>query len=209
MAVSTAAFFLNQPRGLSGDGSYSGHWALGPEDQPAILWGQGTPGAIQPFTLVNKGSLYLQVDATDDTTMVWQKVDEGLDAADWVQLLTATTSGVNQVSRSALFDISAADSDQVVLHAKAALTITKAYLLWNEATAASGAAEGDITIGVTTGGNEVVAATAYTVSKATGSVSNLTIASGAVAINTSVFASHDQATGAAGTYFLFLEWDYD
>src|SRR3990167_2784857 len=211
MADNTVAFFWRQLISKIVAGPvYDEPQMNVPEVPPSILWGQGTPdGDRVPFTQVNKGSLYLAVDQTDDTSPLWVKVDEGNDNADWVKATVGGDVNPAMVSMSALYDISAADSEQVVLHAKAALTITKAYLLWNEATAASGAAEGDITIGTATGGAEIVAATAYTVSKATGSVSNLTIASGAVAINTSVFASHDQATGAAGTYFLFLEWDYD
>ena len=214
MADNTVAFFWRQlVQKIGGAGVVPGDLAnLNlPEAAPSILWGQGTPdGDRLPFTQVNKGSLYLAVDQTDDTSPLWVKVDEGNDNADWVK---ATVGGdVNPAHVTVggtVFDISAADSEQVVLHAKAALTITKAYLLWNEATGASGAAEGDITIGTATGGAEIVAATAYVVSKATGSVSDLTIASGAVAAGSSVFASHDQATGAAGTYFLVLEWSYD
>jgi hypothetical protein len=59
-----------------------------PENSPAWLWGQGTPSAIAPFTTVNKGSFYSEVNATDDETgHVWMKVDEGGDAADWVTAL--------------------------------------------------------------------------------------------------------------------------
>lgn len=229
MADNTRAFFLHpkEPR-VGGAGIVpASDAALFPEAGPAVLWGQGTPdGDRAPFTLVNKGSLYLAVDQTDDTTAVWLKVDEGSDNADWVRLFAenhalidtadlAAAAGitVEQLEsnarlffvRSDLFDISAADSEQVVLHAVAAMTIKSAYLVWQEATTASGAAEGDITIGVATGGAGVVGATAYAVSKASGSKQALTIASGAVAAGESVFVSHDVADGAAGTYYLFLE----
>ena len=213
MADNTVAFFWRQlVQKIGGAGVVPGDLAnLNlPEPAPSILWGQGTPdGDRLPFTQVNKGSLYLAVDQTDDTSPLWVKVDEGNDNADWVKATVGGDVNPAMVSMSALYDISAADSEQVVLHAKAALTITKAYLLWNEATGASGAAEGDITIGTATGGAEIVAATAYPASKATGSVTDLTIASGAVAAGSSVFASHDQAASAAGTYFLVLEWSYD
>src|SRR3990167_10980477 len=186
MAASTQAFFLFPPGGMTGTGQVAPLDAMVPEVAPSVLWGQGTPAAIAPFTTVNKGSLYFAVDQTDDTTAVWQKVDEGGDTADWVRVFVenqalidtndlAAAAGIvtGQIAvaartffeKSSLFDISAADSEQVILHAKAALTITKAYLLWNEATGASGAAEGDITIGTATGGAEIVAATAYVVSK--------------------------------------------
>src|SRR3990167_2179245 len=180
MADNTVAFFWRQLISKIVAGPvYDEPQMNVPEVPPSILWGQGTPdGDRVPFTQVNKGSLYLAVDQTDDTSPLWVKVDEGNDNADWVK---ATVGGdVNPAHVTVggtVFDISAADSEQVVLHAKAALTITKAYLLWNEATGASGAAEGDITIGVATGGAEIVAATAYVVSKASGSVTDLTIAS--------------------------------
>ena len=213
MADNTVAFFWRQlVQKIGGAGVVPGDLAnLNlPEPAPSILWGQGTPdGDRLPFTQVNKGSLYLAVDQTDDTSPLWVKVDEGGDNADWVKATVGGDVNPAMVSMSALYDISASDSEQVVLHAKAALTITKAYLLWNEATGASGAAEGDITIGTATGGAQIVAAAAYEVSKATGSVSDLTIVSGAVAAGSSVFASHDQAASAAGTYFLVLEWSYD
>ncbi len=64
--------------------------AMDEEGQPAIMWGQGTPdGNLAPFNLVNKGSLYMAVNQTDDTTALWQKVDEGGESgtADWARVL--------------------------------------------------------------------------------------------------------------------------
>jgi len=92
MTTSTNAFFLYPPApGLGGAGAVpppSG--GLLPEGAPAWLWGQGTPGAIPPFTTVNKGSIYSEVNATDDYTgHVYFKVDEGGDANDWVSALVS------------------------------------------------------------------------------------------------------------------------
>ena len=206
MAASTQAFFLFNPKGVGPDGRMMAVQALAPEEQPAILWGQGTPAAIEPFTLVNKGSLYLCVNNADDVSAVYQKVDEGLDSADWVELIGDGGWGgsVPIVVRSALFDISASDSEQVIFtnNLGVTLNINSAVLIWNEATAASGAAEGDITIGTTTGGAGIVAATAYGVSQATGAVTSLTLAATTLAANAEIFASHDVAAGAAGTYYL-------
>ena len=86
MAVNTVAFFLQNPVAMSGTGAPVGAGgSMFPETAPSILWGQGTPdGDRAPFNLVNKGSLYLQTDATDDASHVYQKVDEGGDDADWV-----------------------------------------------------------------------------------------------------------------------------
>lgn len=199
MAVSTNAFFLQNPTNLGGVNNVPAQLGMYPESPPAILWGQGTPTNIAPFTSVNKGSLYLCVNNADDVPSVYVKVDEGGDADDWVM------GGSPFLVTSALFDISGADSEQVVMHAVSELIIVQAGLIWNEATAASGAAEGDITIGVATGGAQIVAADAYDVSQASGAYQALTIVDGEVAAGESVFASHDQAAGANGTYFLQLK----
>ncbi len=64
--------------------------AMDEEGQPAIMWGQGTPdGNLAPFNLVNKGSLYMEVNNTDDQTAVWMRVDEGGESgsgSDWVRV---------------------------------------------------------------------------------------------------------------------------
>ena len=168
---------------------------------PAWLWGQGTPAAIVPFTTVNKGSLYSEVNATDDDANLWVKRDEGSDAADWVRM---GDSGVIVV-KTELFDISLADFEKVVFHAVAAAEILEAGLLWNQASAASGLEGGDITIGTASGGAQIVAALAYSASQASGAYTALTLVDGALAAGTSVFAHHDIASGAAGTFFLIMK----
>ncbi len=108
-----------------------------------------------------------------------------------------------------LVDISAADSEAVIFHAVAALTLTEIGLIWEEASADdTGVHEGDVTIGTTTGGAEIVAATAYGDAAAAGSYQALSFASGAMAAGTSMFASHDQSTGA-GTYRIQFKYDLD
>jgi hypothetical protein len=202
MTANVRAFYLLPPQ-LAEFGGGIGS-ALWPEQAPAVLWGQGTPdGDRAPFTVVNKGSLYLCTNNADDVGAVYQKVDEGDADTDWV-LLGGQSGGIVIVT-SALFDISAAASEQVLYHAVTADEILEAGIIWNEATGASGAAEGDITIGTTTGGAEVVAATSYTVSQATGSYVPLTLVDGTLAAGDEVFASHDQAASADGTYFLQLK----
>ena len=206
MPVSTIAFFMPGfgPYGQGGAGNVLNAYAsqLAPEGMPSWIWGQGTPGAFAPFTTVNKGSLYSEVNAADDVAAnVWLKLDEGGDAADWVEMGNTGITIVN----SDLFDISAADSEQVVFEAVAGAEILEIGVVWNEATGASGAAEGDITVGTATGGAQIVAAFTYPVSTATGAYSALTIVEGTLAAGDSVFASHDQAAGAAGTYFLQMK----
>ena len=44
---------------------------MGPEKAPAILWGQGVPTANAPFTMVQKGSLHMVVNATDNATALY------------------------------------------------------------------------------------------------------------------------------------------
>jgi len=92
MATSTNAFFLLRGIGsrVAGTGLVPvADGSMAPEEEPQIIWGQGTPaGTLAPWTLVNKGSLYAEVNGTDDETHLWQKVDEGGDAADWVKVVT-------------------------------------------------------------------------------------------------------------------------
>ena len=121
------------------------------------------------------------------------------------------TNALSMTVSSILVDISAADSETMPLYAPAALTITKVDLIWVEATAASGAAEGDVTIGNASGGGQHVTAAngVYAASSAAGSNQNLTITSGAMAADGTVFQSHDQAPGAAGTYHCQYLFDFD
>ena len=104
MAVATNAFFLvgGGPVG-AGLPNYSAAGGTYPEGAPAILWGQGTPAALAPWTLVNKGSLYMSVNQTDDTTALYMKVDEGGDAADWKRVFAEDEALIdtNDMSASA------------------------------------------------------------------------------------------------------------
>ncbi len=92
MTDATRAFFLVPPEiGDYGAAGFTGQvgGALHPEPPPSILWGQGTPdGDLGPFTVVNKGSLYMSTNQTDDESTVFMKVDEGGDDNDWTRLLT-------------------------------------------------------------------------------------------------------------------------
>ena len=201
MTASTNAWFLLQSM-LGGAGVISGpQGGVQAEEAPAWLWGQGTPAAIVPFTTVNKGSFYSEVNASDDDPNVWMKVDEGGDAADWVRL---GNTGVVEV-KTELFDISANDFETVIFHAVTACEILEIGILYNEATAASGLEGGDLTVGTASGGAQIVAAYTYTVSQASGTYIALTLVSGVLAAGTSVFAHHDIASGATGTYFLQMK----
>ena len=119
------------------------------------------------------------------------------------------TNAKSHIVVTDLVNISDADSEIQVLHAVAALTITEIGILWEEATGNTGAAEGDITVGVSTGNGDIVAADAYDASKAVGSYQALTPADGAVAAGETVFMSHDVADSAAGTYRVVIKYDLD
>ncbi len=221
MAESVRAHSLYPPRFSSGSGFAPGPGgAMDPEGQPSILWGQGTPnGDLAPFNLVNKGSLYMAIDQTDDNACVYEKVDEGGDNNDWVVLMLAGDTGGNVLIEAlevnakshivvlpTLVDISAADSEFIAFHAVAAVEITEIGLLWEEASQDdTGVHEGDVTIGTATGGAQVVAATLYGDNQAAGSYQALTLAEGTVAAGASLFVSHDQSTGT-GTYRVILKY---
>ena len=209
--------------------------AMDEEGQPAILWGQGTPdGDLAPFNLVNKGTLYLEVNGTDDTAQVWQKVDEAhlTGSADWARFLVenhalidtndlAAAAGitVEQLETNALsniftteqkINISDAAVEYVVFHAVAALTITEIGLLWTEATTASLPTTGKVAVGTTADGQQVVADTSYAQSQAVGDYQALTPASGAMAAGTSLFFQHAvQSSSAAGEARLVVKYDLD
>ena len=195
MATSTQAYFVFPAPGVGAGHINPVAGDMFPENSPAWLWGQGTPAAIAPFTTVNKGSVYSQVNATDDDPSIWLKVDEGGDTADWV--LQGNTGIL--IVRSPLIDIGEADVEHVMFNAVTACEILEAGLIYEEATVTSDADEGDITIGTASAGGQIVAATPYAVSQASGSYQALTIVAGALAAGTSVFASHDEAANAAGT----------
>jgi hypothetical protein len=168
-----------------------------PEGAPAWLWGQGSPAAFAPFTIVNKGSLYSEVNAPDDDPHVWMKVDEGGDAADWVRVGNV---GV-VVIRGILVDISVSDSEQVLFNAVTASEVLELGCVYQEATGTTGAADGDFTVGTASGGGQIATADPYDISKAAGSYQAGTVATAALAVGDSVFWSHDQAASAAGTYY--------
>ena len=202
MASSNKALVVGPSEYPAAGSNFSAYGSpLAPENQPAWLWGTGTPAAIAPFTTVNKGAVYSEVNAADDNACLWMKVDEGGNAADWVRL---GNTGIVMV-KSLLYDISLAASEQVIFNARTACEVLEAGLIYNEATETSGAAEGDITIGTATGGGQIVAATPYVAAQATGSYQALVIAAGALAAGTSVFASHDQAASAVGTCYLLMK----
>jgi hypothetical protein len=113
MAVNTSAFFVNNPNPATAQS------ALVPEQAPTDLWGQGTPdGDREPFLSAQKGTLYRQVDASDDYSCMWVKVDEGNDDNDWI-LQGAESNAVVDATASGLTVTKA-------LHANKTVTLNRA-----------------------------------------------------------------------------------
>jgi hypothetical protein len=95
MAVSTGAvFFLSPPIGQSEElSSHLSDPLMG--DIPAIITGNGTPDADRgAFLSVPKGSVYLQMDASDDAECMFLKVDDSgnADNSDWDGIPLADTT---------------------------------------------------------------------------------------------------------------------
>ncbi len=212
MTVSVRAFFLTPPEvGMLGSVGFTGQvgGAMHPETPPSILWGQGTPnGDLPPFNLVNKGSLYMCVNNTDDSGHLYHKVDEGGDDADWVLYETLPTRRI--VTGPVMNLDNAGTEDFVIFAPGVAVTIVTARLVFTEATDASGAAEGAVTVGTAVNGEQIVASVALAVSKAIGSFQELTIVSGTVAADGFATVRIDgYATTEAGEAFLQLEYTVD
>lgn len=228
MAVSTAAFFVVNPDPAQKQ------VALVPEKAPTFLWGQGTPaGAIEPFKSAKKSSLYFEVNGTADQTMLWQKVATDNDNNDWVRLFVenqalidnadiAASAGIvgsklaakarRHSARSVWFNLdngAGTTVDDVIMKPSTAITITAARILYVDATSGTVAA-GTAAIGSTLGGAEVVAATNYENAKAVGTSTAMTIVSGAIAANGSVFVRHTGvAATQAGQSVVEIEWQAD
>ena len=107
--------------------------------------------------------------------------------------------------RSDLITLADSDLEQVIFSNRFgfALRILDAWLLYNTA-ATTASAVGDVTVGTTTGGAEIVAAASYTASAASGAVQALTLVINSLANGAEVFVSHDDAGAGAGSCFLFM-----
>lgn len=225
MAVATVAFFLYpQYGGAAGDILQAYGSQMAPEGSPSDLWGQGTPGAFPPFTTVNKGSTYREVNATDNVTAMWMKVDEGGDADDWTRifaeddpliatadLLTAAGVLIEQLETNARVQVNQwggvlnlADSTvtTVVFHAVAAITLVEMGLIFETATEASIAS----TITIADSNSDLVAAVAYTSSAAVGAYQVLTIADTALIAGEDVRVTHTQSANETGSCRLIVKY---
>lgn len=125
------------------------------------------------------------------------------------QFTRGIDSGGVGLTKSMRFDLdngAGTTIDDVVLRPVSAILITAARIVYTDATSGTVAA-GNAKIGTTVGGAEVVAATAYENAKAVGTVTNMTIVSGAVAANTPVIVRHTGvAATAAGQAYVEIEY---
>ena len=239
MADSVHVRFLT-PQKLDATGQVTNlpGWGNLEEEAPSILWGTGTPnGDLSPFDVVNKGSLYMEVNNVDDDTAMWMKVDEANANTDWVEVFvenhdtidnndfgTVGTSGfvglaVEDLETNALsnifvsqqlMNISDSAVEYVVFHAVAALTITEIGLLWTEATTSTLPTTGKTTVGTAAAGTEVVGSTSFSQSQAVGDYQALSIASGAMAAGKTLFWKLSvQSASAAGICRLVVKYDLD
>lgn len=105
---------------------------------------------------------------------------------------------VRETVRSESFDLdngAGTTVDRVLMRPSTAITITAARIIYDDATSGTVAA-GSAKVGTTVGGGEIVAATNYENTKAVGTVTTMTIVSGAVAADTPVIVRH---TGVGAT----------
>ena len=86
--------------------------------------------------------------------------------------------------------------DEVVICLPYAIEILHARIIYQEATDTAGVASANVKIGTAAAGEEIVAATAYEVSKAVGGYTAMTLVNPNVPANTGVFVRH---TGIAAT----------
>lgn len=178
------------------------------EKEPDILWCLGTPnGDIEPFASVQKGSLCISVDRTDDQAHIYQKVDEGGDNNDWVRMFVENQALIDnndilaaagvvgsklannarrQFAVSKEFAIgngAGVTVDDIILSTSDGITVVAAAIVYNVATDSAGAAAANAKVGTTVGGSEVVETTALEVSKAAGSRTAMVLETGSGVLN--------------------------
>jgi hypothetical protein len=226
MTTNTAAFLVVNPNPAQRQN------ALIPEAAPTLLWGQGTPdGDREPFLSAQKGTLYFQVDATDDAAHVFTKVDEGNDDNDWVasavgalidNAAVATgaaiagsklaTKAQKRFAKSIWFNLdngAGTTVDDVIIRPSVAITILAVRAVYVDATTGTVAA-GSFQVGTAVGGTQVVAATNYENTKAVGTSTAGSIVSGAIAANTPVCVRHTGvAATQAGQAYIEIEFTID
>lgn len=119
------------------------------------------------------------------------------------------TSPPYGMSRTVWFNLdngAGATVDDVVLRAAVPIVITGARILYVDATAGT-VAGGNVRVGTTVGGAQIVAATAYVNASTVGSETPMTIVDGNVPANTPVIVRHTGvAAGPAGQAVVEIEY---
>lgn len=114
--------------------------------------------------------------------------------------------------RSRIFDLdngAGTTVDDAILRSEAAITVTGARIVYTGATTGTVAA-GNVKIGTTVGGAEIVAATAYGNAAAVGTVTAMTLVATAVAASGPIFVRHTGvAATQAGEAYVELEYRFN
>ena len=117
-----------------------------------------------------------------------------------------------QIAKTQTFNIdngSGTTVDDVVLYAASDLYLQDAYCVYTEATDTTGAATASVKMGITAGGNELVASTNLSAAKAVGAAVALTLARHFVPAGSSVFVRHTgRASTEAGQYYVQVRYAY-
>lgn len=101
MTVATKAFYVLRPQPLDAMAPAASGGGLSP--MPLVIWGEGTPdGDAKPWSDAPKGSIWIQTDATADTSPLHIKAADNNADADWykVPLIVLATASVLNITSS-------------------------------------------------------------------------------------------------------------
>lgn len=139
------------------------------------------------------------------TTSGWVLIpSHGLGTSSWKQAVKTVRSPVVNIDNGAGTTI-----DHCIFRPDIAITIREARIVYDTETAGT-VAGANAKLGTTVGGNELVAATAYTNSAAVGAVTAMTLAIAAVAKDTPILFRHTGiAVTAAGEAHIEIDYTVD
>ena len=172
----------------------------------------GTSVTLDAGGRPSTGAVYLQ--PTGYKFILKDAAGAVVDTQDNVLDLGALALEVAQfhVARSQIFDLdngSGTTIDDVLLRLSKAITVTAARIVYVEETTGTVEA-GSIKVGITLGGEEIVADAAYEDGALVGSRTALTLVDGSVPANTGVFVRHTGvAATQAGKAFVEVEFTVD
>lgn len=158
----------------------------------------------------NEGDLFTAFDVDDSTLQVVTDTMSIKDAGVTPTQLAAKSA--RRTAKSQVFDLdngSGVTIDDVIIRPSTAITITAARVVYVDATTGT-VASALVRVGTTVNGEQIVASTAYENTKAIGTITALSIVSGAVAANTPVCVRHTGiAATAAGKAYVEIEFQVD